>query len=92
MSVYKDYVQATVSNRKGSLLGRCFFGLRDLSPQSDIEEEKILRSHCSARWAENGLLMCSMLSECHPSVASGVSIAYKYSGVKRKEVMCRYGG
>lgn len=57
VSVYRNYVHATVSNRKGSVSARCFFGLRDLTPQGDLEEEKILHSHCSRRWIWHGRVM-----------------------------------
>lgn len=51
---------------------------RNVIPFGDLDEERILKVHCSNRYVEMDLWWwCSMLKECRPSLRTGITIGYR---------------
>ena len=51
---------------------------RNVIPFGDLDEEKILKVHCSNKYVEMNLWWwCSMLKECRPSLRTGITIGYR---------------
>ena len=66
VKVLSDSFLCSFSNRKHTYSLECGLQWRDIVPHGDRDEQRILKTQCSA----------SMLKECRPSIKSSIGIRY----------------
>ena len=72
VTVYSDSAVMSFPNRSSTVVLDAFVRWRDMSPFGDIDEERILNSHCGS----------AMLSECKPSLACGYTLHLQHSTLR----------